>query len=133
LPLPEAVRLDTLQSVPGPSESERNPFVFGADRTPSAPGTAFLTTPQPPAPVAELPPPVPAGPPPIPLRLTGLTVPVPGGLPLVTLKDTATNALYQVYEGDIVDGRFRLLKVGTQSVVVGYLDGSGIRTLPLGG
>lgn len=131
--LPEAIELDTLHSVPELPEAGRNPFVFAADTAPSTPGTAFLTTPRPAAPVVAPTPTAPVGPPPIPLRLTGLTVPVTGGVPFVTLKDTGTNALYQARQGDIVDGRFRLLKVGTQSVVVSYLDGSGMRTLPLGG
>lgn len=67
------------------------------------------------------------------LRLSGMTVAGEGARTLVTLKDAVTGALYQAYEGDIVDGRYRVVKVGVQSVVVSYLDGSGIRTLPLGG
>ena len=44
-----------------------------------------------------------------------------------------TNGVYQAFEGDIVDGRFRVVRVGVQSVVLSYLDGSGTRTIPLGG
>jgi hypothetical protein len=51
----------------------------------------------------------------------------------VTLKEPSTNGLYQAFEGDIVDGRFRVVRVGLQSVVLSYLDGSGTRTIPLGG
>lgn len=133
LPQPEALRLNTLQSAADLPPVERNPFVFGMrEPAPSAPGTSFLTTPQPLAPPVPAPPPVPQGPPAIPLRLTGMTVTEAGGRTLVTLKDPATNALYQAHEGDIVDGRYRVVKVGVTSVVVSYLDGSGIRTLPLG-
>lgn len=133
LPQPEIIRLDTLQSVSELPAVERNPFVFGQrESEPSAPGTSFLTTPQPSGPPVPPPPPVPQGPPAIPLRLTGMTVTEPGGPTLVTLKDSVTNALYQAREGDIVDGRYRVVKVGVTSVVVSYLDGSGIRTLPLG-
>ena len=134
LPVPEALALDALRVSTEPEEAGRNPFVFG-DR-PSAPGSAFLTTPQPaapPVPAVPPPPPVPQGPPPIPLRLTGLTLVQAGGRTLVTLKDPSTNTLYQAFEGDIVDGRYRVVKVGVQSVVVSYLDGSGIRPLQLGG
>ena len=52
---------------------------------------------------------------------------------MVTLRDPATNVLYQAFEGDIVDGRYRVVKVGLESVVLSYLDGSGQRTLALGG
>jgi len=134
LPVPDALRLAALRSSSVLDEAGRNPFVFGQRQAPSAPGASFLTPPQsggavPPPP----PPPLPQGPPPIPLRLTGLSVVQAGGRPLVTLKDPTTNALYQAFEGDIVDGRYRVVKVGIQSVVVSYLDGSGLRTLALGG
>lgn len=136
LPVPDPLRLNALGASSELAEAGRNPFVFGQGNVASAPGSAFLTTPQaapPPGPAVPPPPPVPQGPPPIPLRLTGLTVVQEGGRPLVTLKDPATNTLYQAFEGDIVDGRYRVVRVGVQSVVVSYLDGSGIRTLALGG
>ena len=62
-----------------------------------------------------------------------MTVVAAGGRTLVTLKDPTSNVLYQAFEGDVVDGRYRVVRVGVQSVVVSYLDGSGLRTLPLGG
>lgn len=134
LPVPDPLRLDTLKAGPEPDEAGRNPFVFGQRPQPSAPGSSFLMPPQPaPEPVAPPPPVVPQGPPPIALRLTGMTVVSAGGRTLVTLKDPASNVLHQAFEGDVVDGRYRVVKVGVQSVVVSYLDGSGIRTLPLGG
>jgi hypothetical protein len=134
LPVPDTLRLDTLRVAPGGDEPGRNPFVFGQRAQPSAPGSSFLTTPQPaPVPVVPPPPLAPQGPPPIALRLTGMTVVATGGRTLVTLKDPTSNVLYQAFEGDIVDGRYRVVRVGVQSVVVSYLDGSGLRTLPLGG
>jgi hypothetical protein len=136
LPVPDALRLDSLRASSDLTDVGRNPFVFGQREATSAPGAAFLTAPQigpPPGPAVPPPPPVPQGPPPIPLRLTGLTVVQAGGRTLVTLKDPSANTLYQAFEGDIVDGRYRVVKVGVQSVVVSYLDGSGIRTLALGG
>lgn len=136
LPVPDPLRLDALRPSSELAEAGRNPFVFGQGNVASAPGTSFVTTPQPGPPAGPAPPPppqVPQGPPPIPLRLTGLTVVQAGGRALVTLKDPSTNTLYQAFEGDIVDGRYRVVRVGVQSVVVSYLDGSGIRTLALGG
>jgi hypothetical protein len=135
LPVPESVQLGSLRPSAELAEAGRNPFVFGQREAASPPGSAFLTTPQtgPPPGVVPSAPPVPQGPPPIPLRLAGMTVATSGGRTLVTLKDPSSDALYQAFEGDIVDGRYRVVKVGVQSVVVSYLDGSGIRTLPLGG
>jgi hypothetical protein len=82
-------------------------------------------------PIAETPG-LPQGPPPISLRLAGLMVGPGTNRTMATLKDPASGALFHAFEGDIVDGRYRLVKVGTQSVVVSYVDGSGIRTLGLG-
>ena len=89
--------------------------------------------PPPPAPPKLDLPPQPVGPPPpppippIPLELVGLHT-MPDGRPLATLKDKS-GAVFQALEGQIVDGRYRLVKVGTQSVVVARLDGSNPRTL----
>ena len=52
---------------------------------------------------------------------------------MVTLKDPAGNAVFQAFEGDVVDGRYRIVKVGSQSVVVSYVDGSGQRTIGMTG
>ena len=38
-----------------------------------------------------------------------------------------------VREGDVVDGRYRLLKVGVTSIVMAYLDGQGQQIIPLTG
>jgi hypothetical protein len=62
-----------------------------------------------------------------------MTMVADGGRTMVTLRDPATNTLYQAFEGDIVDGRYRVVKVGVQSVVLSYVDGTGVRTIPLGG
>ncbi len=51
---------------------------------------------------------------------------------MVTLRD-ANGTVFQAFEGDVVDGRYRVIKIGVQSVVVSYVDGSGQRTIPLGG
>ena len=52
---------------------------------------------------------------------------------MVSLKDPVSNALFQAFEGDIVDGRYRVVKVGDRSVVLSYVDGTGTRTISLGG
>lgn len=133
LPVPESVRLASLEDVPVLAEAVRNPFGYGVRPALPAPPprpTPALTAP---APFVPAGPPAPTGPPPIGLKLTGMTVPVEGGRTMVTLRDPATNAVYLAYEGDVVDGRYRVVRVGVTSVVLSYVDGSGTRTIPLGG
>ena len=80
------------------------------------------------------PPPPPPGPPPvpdIPLQLVLLET-LPGGQKTATVRDTTTSALFSGLEGQVLDGRYRLVKIGLESVVVSYLDDSGRKTLPLG-
>ena len=36
-------------------------------------------------------------------------------------------------EGDVIDGRFRIVKIGVESIVMEYLDGRGRQTIPLRG
>jgi hypothetical protein len=125
--LPERVHLDALGREAGPVRPGRNLFRFGARPVPPPPPPVSA-----PVPSAPLEPPRPTGPPPIPLRLSG-RFEAPDGRVIVTLKDPATGALFHATEGEIVDGRYRLIKVGAQSVVVSYVDGSGQRTIALGG
>lgn len=126
--LPEPIRLGDLERVPPASEIGRNPFSFGTRFT-GPPPTARSTPTY--NPIAEAPA-LPQGPPPIGLRLAGLLVSPGTNRTVAMLKDPASGALFHAFEGDIVDGRYRLVKVGAQSVVVSYVDGSGIRTLGLG-
>jgi hypothetical protein len=68
----------------------------------------------------------------IPLQLILLET-LPGNVRTASFKDTATSAVVgPALEGQVVDGRYRLLKIGLESVVIAYLDGTGQRTLPLG-
>lgn len=132
VPAPQAVKLGDLDAVETLGESARNPFAFGTRIVPPAPPSAGAG-----APPAFVPPPsmpvLPQGPPPIGLKLTGFTIAPDSGRTLVILKDPVSNALFQAFEGDIVDGRYRVVKVGQQSVVLSYVDGSGTRTISLGG
>ena len=131
LVLPTPVKLAELETVPEDPEAGRNPFGYGVKPVPPPPPAPPAPPPPPPGP-----PPPPPGPPPvppIPLKLVGLTS-LPGtGRTMATLKDPASNAVFQVFEGDVVDGRYRLVKVGTTTVVMSYLDGTGQRTIPNGG
>ena len=133
LPTPQVVRLSELDAVETLGESTRNPFAFGTRIVPTPPPSARPPGLMPgfvPPPSAPL---LPQGPPPIGLRLAGITTTAESGRALVVLKDPVSNALFQAFEGDIVDGRYRVVKVGQQSVVLSYVDGSGNRTISLGG
>jgi hypothetical protein len=130
LPIPEPVALGNLEEPGEQGDAKRNPFAYGVRPPPPPPPRAAAPPPTAPA---NLPPPVPPGPPPINLRLIGLTQMPGGGRVLVTLKDPATSGVHHAFEGGVVDGRYRVVKVGLQSVVVSYLDGSGVRTIGLGG
>jgi hypothetical protein len=52
---------------------------------------------------------------------------------MVTLIDPVGKGVFHAFEGDIVDGRYRVVKVGVQSVVLSYMDGTGQRTIAMGG
>jgi hypothetical protein len=123
---PEDVALETLSTVrPAPSGSGRNPF-------------HFYEPPPPPVPVAKAPtpsvptgPPSPPPPPPIPLRFIG-TVMREGWSGKVAVLSDGKNIFYG-RTGDIIDGRYRIVAVGEQSVQVEYVDGRGRQTIRLAG
>jgi len=73
----------------------------------------------------------PPPPPPIPLRYIGMAKQGAGGKQLVVLRDE--RGIYYGAEGDVIEGRYRILRVGPDSVDVAYLDGRGRRTISLSG
>jgi len=127
------VKLELLKTAPGELEpSTRNPFQF----TPKAPPPA----PRPPqgaagrgAPVVIAPPAVPQGPPPpapITLKYIGVLDTARGKV--AVFRDTGGD-IVNGKEGDIIDGRYRLLKIGVESADVAYVDGRGRQTIRLSG
>lgn len=130
LPQAEAmtVRMSALESKRAePTDSARNPFQFG--RAANAPTADAAPAPvmAPPAPTA------PPGPPPlapIALKFIGI-VQKADGLKLAVLTDGRT-PLYGT-EGDIIDGRYRILSIGTESIDMAYADGRGRQTIRLSG
>lgn len=71
----------------------------------------------------------PPPPPPIPLKFIGI---VEGqGKKLAALSDCKFT--YRGEEGEIIDGRYRLIKIGVESVVIEYVDGRGRTTIRLSG
>jgi hypothetical protein len=123
------VRLGALtQPPPEPSDVERNPFRF-QPRPPPGPPPSTLVKPPPALPPVQAPPQPPAGPPPIPLKYFAV-IEAPGGK-IAGLTDG--RAVYKGREGDTIEGRYRIVKIGVESVVMEYLDGSGRQTIPLRG
>jgi hypothetical protein len=125
--LPDAVRLAALDLSTAPPDVGRNLFRFGTRPAPPPP-------PRPTQSVSTAPasPPRPTGPPPVPLSLKGLAT-LPGDVRVATLRQSETGTVFQAVEGQVVDGRYLVVRIGLQSAVVAYVDGSGQRTIPLGG
>jgi hypothetical protein len=74
----------------------------------------------------------PPPPPPIPLKFIGLVdAPTQAGR-VAILSDGRGNVVHGK-EGDTIEGRYRLLKVGTDSIELAYVDGRGRQTVRLAG
>lgn len=132
----EGVKLDALKmSRPDPVEGERNPFRFRArpaSSPRSGPGGGREAGPgsSPPSPVG-LSPVAPTGPPPIPLKFIGIVdAPTQGGK-LAVLSD-GRSVLYG-HEGEVLDGRFKIVRIGIESIELTYVDGRGRQTIRLTG
>jgi hypothetical protein len=129
----EDVKLELLRS--GREElgiSARDPFRFQPRTPPPAPRSARVEKPQAPTAVA---PPVPTGPPPpppIPLKFIGVLETSGRAGSIAILSDSRGNVFYGK-EGDIIDGRYKMLKVGAEAAEVSYTDGRGRQTLRLSG
>jgi hypothetical protein len=134
------VRLEALaEEPPAPGGSERNPFRF---QPRAAPPQASVPAPVPqeeiaggPGAVGPLPSSRPAQPPPPPItvRFIGLVDRGDGSRVAVFVDCSVGRRTAHAQEGGIVDGRYRLVKVGAQSVVIEHLDGRGRTTLALTG
>lgn len=103
----------------------RDPFRFRARLAPPAPPPVA----PPPVRAVNPGPPPPPPVPPIPLKFIGLAV-LPEGTRVAVLSDgTARGTLYG-RQGDVIEGRYRLLRVENDSIEIAYLDGTGRRRIP---
>jgi hypothetical protein len=103
--------------------SDRNPFRYGEPPKPPPPP---YVPPPPPPPVVFVPPPPPPAPQ-VELKLLG-TIFVPGEGFRANFKDKR-DVQFTAIEGDVIDGRYKLIKVADKQAVVSFLDGTGQRTL----
>ncbi len=125
------VKLELLKDPrPELAEAERNPFRFRPRPAPPPPRAAAPAVR--PVPIA---PPTPSGPPPPPpiaLRFIGLLdAPTQGGR-VAVMSDGRGNVFYGK-EGDIIDGRYKMLKIGADSAELTYVDGRGRQTIRMSG
>ena len=128
---PEPLKLAELKAVSEETQGGRDPFGFGIPPRPPAP---------PPPPIVQRATPTPAPPPPdpgppprpkIPVKFLGFAEDPnrPGKLVSLSVNGTVVVAR----EGDVVDGKYRLLKVGLTAIIMAYLDGQGQTNIPLTG
>jgi hypothetical protein len=87
-----------------------------------------------PPPAASSAPPVPTGPPPPP--------PIGATIKFIGIVETGQGkigafsdckATFPGREGEIIEGRYRIVRIGVESAVLEYTDGTGRTTLPLNG
>jgi hypothetical protein len=122
------VRIEALQvKRPDTGDIERNPFRFRPPPAPPAPPPVKMV---PQAPAGPPPPPAPPTIPPIPLKFMG-TVEGPG-IKLAALTD-CKGFTYSGREGETIDGRFKLVRIQTETVVMEYVNGTGRTTITKSG
>jgi hypothetical protein len=131
-PAPEApdVKLEALDADgPRPTDARRNLFRFGAVTRTAPPErtTPDRTFEAPPAP------PRPAGPttPPISLKFIGIVEAPEQSKRMAVLSDN--RGVYWGREGDTIEGRYRIVRIGTESIELAHLVGNGRQTIRLSG
>ena len=131
--MPEPLELAALEPVPAEPSAGRNPFRFGVPPPPPRPPAP------PPAPYVPPPPTPPPGPPPvprIPLKYNGmmiLVMPETGEQRKFAVLSDGQGGQFKASEGEIVDGRYRLVKIGQDSVLIEWADGTGRMAIQVGG
>ena len=124
------VRLEALNiNRDEPGEAARNPFRF-KPRVVAPPPRPVNPNPVPVAPPPPATPPGPPPPPPIPLKFIGL-VEKGDGFKVAVLTDGKTTMFGR--EGDIIDGRYKIVKIGVESIELTHADGRGRKTVRLTG
>jgi hypothetical protein len=135
------VRIETLnQQAPPLDDRGRNPFRFEPKAPPPPPpGTFSAPKPVAPPPMVPTAPPRPAGPPRIgeTLKFIGFVETASGKIGAFSIWDPQTRECRGIpmsaRQGDVIDGRYRVVELGLESAVVEYLDGKGRERLPIDG
>jgi hypothetical protein len=126
------IDLSALESErPEPDASTRDPFRFKPRPAPSLPPEVLKQQQQQANAAAELAARGPAEPPPpprIPLKYIGeMADPVNAGKRVAILSDA--RGVYYGREGEVVEGRYRIVRIGVESIELSYLDGRGRQTI----
>jgi len=110
-----------------PADPRRNLFTFRQKASPPPPPReAEVAVPVAPVPTG------PPSPPPIPLKFIGILDSPAAGGKVAILSDGRGNT-FHAREGQQVDGRYTVVKIGTESLELSYVDGRGRQTLRLSG
>jgi hypothetical protein len=112
-------------------ESQRNLFRFKPKVAPPPPATAARVAAPPLLPPTGPPPPPPV--PAIPLKFIGIVETAGKSQRLAVLSDGRGGMPFSGKEGDIIEGRYRILRIGSESIEMAYLDGRGRQTIRLSG
>ncbi|AMY10244.1 hypothetical protein LuPra_03474 [Luteitalea pratensis] len=130
--LARGVGLDRLKTErPAPEAAGRDPFRSAAASGSAESGASRPVAPTPPpAPVNPGPPPPPPGPPPIVVKFIGIVSRRDVGK--VAILSDGKNVYYG-RAGEIVDGRWRIVSIGEESLQIEYVDGRGRQTVRLTG
>jgi hypothetical protein len=113
-------------------EPDRNPFRFERRASAVPPPSRQAARRSQPIALAPTEPVGPPPPPPIPLRFIGYLQPSDTPGRVAVLSDGRGN-VFNGKEGDVIEGRYRLLRVGDNSADLIYLDGRGRQTIRLSG
>jgi hypothetical protein len=119
---------------PRPGDVNRNLFRFKPKAAPPRPPGPPPPPPEGWVPGTESGPPPPAPPaplPPIALKFVGVVEAPERSLRVAVLSDP--RGVYKGREGDIIEGRYRIVRIGTESIEMSYLDGRGRQTIRLSG
>jgi hypothetical protein len=125
---------------PEPTEGGRDLFRFGtrreqpeADDQASGPGgrRAAASAAQRSGPGVGADPSAPAPPPPIPLKFIGVVRQQSGSTVIAVLSDSG--GVYYGREGDVIEGRYRIIRISDEVIEMTYVDGRGRQTIRLSG
>jgi hypothetical protein len=123
------VHLDALEAErPKPGDVDRNLFRFKPKAPPPPPPGA--TRPAPP-PIATGGPPPTQTVPPITLKYIGVIAVESSGKKIAGLSDG--REVWHGSEGDVILGQYKILRIGTESIEMSYIDGRGRQTIRLSG
>jgi hypothetical protein len=119
------IELDALKNErPEPADSPRNPFRFKPKPPPPPPATGQS---RPTAPPVDARPAEPPPPPRITLKFIGILESNKTGL--VAILSDGLGIPIHGKQGDIIEGRYRILRIGVESLDLAYLDGRGRQTI----